>query len=45
MSTKVAQLGGTASGVTVGKIGVSVPPQSPPCPNIDLSFDGYRSMV
>jgi hypothetical protein len=45
MSTQAAQLGGTASDVTVGKIGVSVPPQVPPYPNTNLSFDGYQSMV
>jgi hypothetical protein len=36
MSTKIAQLGGTASDVTVGKIGVSVSPLIHPHPDIDL---------
>ena len=36
MSTKTAQLGGTASDVTVGKIGVSVSSLDPPHPDIDL---------
>jgi len=37
MSTKTAQLGGTASEVTVGKVGVSGPPSNLPHPNFDLS--------
>jgi hypothetical protein len=36
MSTKTAQLGGTASDVTVGKVGVSVFSLDPPHPDIDL---------
>jgi hypothetical protein len=37
MSTKTAQLGGTASDVTVGKVGVSVISLDPPHPDIDLA--------
>src|SRR6266403_1107100 len=37
MSTKTAQLGGTASDVTVGKVGVSVPPLIHSHPNVDHS--------
>lgn len=38
MSTKTAQLGGTASEVTVGKIGVSVISIDPTHPGIDPSL-------
>jgi hypothetical protein len=37
MTTKTAQLGGTASDVTVGKVGVSVFPLIHPHPDIDLA--------
>jgi hypothetical protein len=37
MSTKTAQLGGTASEVTVGKVGVSVISLDLPHPDIDRS--------
>ena len=42
MSTKTAQLGGTASEVTVGKIGVSVISIDPTHPGIDPSFPHYQ---
>jgi hypothetical protein len=38
MSTKTAQLGGTASNVTIGKIGVSAHPSILLHPDIDLSI-------
>ena len=38
MSTKTTQLGGTASDVTVGKVGVSASPSIHPHPNIDLTL-------
>jgi hypothetical protein len=41
MSTKTAQLGGTASDVTVGKIGVSVISLDPRHPNIDLPASSH----
>ncbi len=36
MSTNTAHLGGTASEVTVGKVGVSVPPLIEPYSDIDF---------